>query len=70
MMRIDKEDFNKERPSKTLCTILNTSRSVLLGIKTRARSVSGFVPNKTRHTTVLNGFKNICITKPNLYIAI
>ena len=37
----------------------------LLGIK-----YLSFVPNKTRHASVLNGFKNICIIKPNLYIKI
>ena len=26
--------------------------------------------NKTRHASVLNDFKNICIIKPNLYIKI
>ena len=39
-------------------------------MKTRAQSASGVVPNKTRHASVLHGFKNICITKPNLYIKI
>ena len=32
-----------------LCTFLNTSRSVLLGIKTWARSATGLVPNKTTY---------------------
>jgi hypothetical protein len=34
------------------------SRSVLLGLKTRARSASGFRPNKTRPASLLNGFKH------------
>ena len=41
--------------------------SVLLGIKPRARSASGFVPNKTHHASVLNGFKNDCIISQSEY---
>ena len=44
-----------------------TSRCVLLGLKPRARSASGFRPNKTRTASFLNGFKNVCIISQILY---
>ena len=57
-------------PTNTGNVLFKTRAGVLFGIKIQARSASGFVPNKTCHVSVLNGFKIICIIKLNHYIKI
>ena len=49
--------MKENRLKREISAILNTSMSVLSGIKPRARSASGFVHNKPRRASVLKWLK-------------
>ena len=46
---------------------LKNEQECFIRFKARARSASGFRPNKTRPASFLNDFKNICIRSQSLY---
>jgi hypothetical protein len=50
--------------------LINEQKCFIIGLKPRARSASGFRPNKTRPASLLNGFKHKHNYKFNRYTAL